>query len=90
MGLGGGDVWKLCCRSFEDCGGVGVKWDGFWCRGAITDAVVMEGRGFGFVTFESPLSAQAFLEVMKGVVGRGLGAFCMETVAYVLDSEVWV
>lgn len=30
--------------------------------GTITDAVVMEGRGFGFVTFESPLSAQAFLE----------------------------
>lgn len=30
--------------------------------GNITDAVVMEGRGFGFVTFEDPSSAQAFLE----------------------------
>lgn len=30
--------------------------------GHITDAVVMEGRGFGFVTFEDPSSAQAFLE----------------------------
>ena len=32
-------------------------------RGEINDAVVMEGRGFGFVTFEDPKHAQNFLEV---------------------------
>lgn len=34
-----------------------------FCRGKISDAVVMENRGFGFVTFEDPKSAQKFLEV---------------------------
>ena len=29
----------------------------------VTDYVLMEGRGFGFVTFSDPASAQTFLEV---------------------------
>ena len=33
------------------------------CRGEITDAVVMDGRGFGFITFLEPEKAQQFLEV---------------------------
>lgn len=37
--------------------GIGV------CRGDITDFVLMEGRGFGFVTYADPASAQAMLEV---------------------------
>jgi RNA recognition motif-containing protein len=32
------------------------------CRGEISDAVVMEGRGFGFVTFADPANAEAFLQ----------------------------
>ena len=38
-----------------------VVWRG--PRGEIIDAMVMEGRGFGFVTFEDPRNAQNFLEV---------------------------
>lgn len=34
-----------------------------WCDGGeITDAVVMDGRGFGFITFLDPKKAQQFLE----------------------------
>lgn len=33
------------------------------CRGDVSDYVLMEGRGFGFVTFEDPAHAQSFLEV---------------------------
>ena len=32
-------------------------------RGELSDHVLMEGRGFGFVTFTDPASAQSFLEV---------------------------
>ena len=32
-------------------------------RGELADYVLMEGRGFGFVTFSDPASAQTFLEV---------------------------
>lgn len=33
------------------------------CRGDVSDYVLMEGRGFGFVTFQDPTHAQSFLEV---------------------------
>lgn len=33
------------------------------CRGDVSDYVLMEGRGFGFVTFADPAHAQSFLEV---------------------------
>lgn len=33
------------------------------CRGEVSDYVMMEGRGFGFVTYKDPTSAQRFLEV---------------------------
>lgn len=33
------------------------------CRGEVSDYVLMEGRGFGFVTFKDPQNAQQFLEV---------------------------
>jgi hypothetical protein len=32
-------------------------------RGEVTDYVLMEGRGFGFVTYKDPANAQQFLEV---------------------------
>ena len=32
-------------------------------RGEMSDIVLMEGRGFGFVTYADPQCAQAFLEV---------------------------
>ena len=32
-------------------------------RGEVSDYVLMEGRGFGFVTYADPAHAQAFLEV---------------------------
>ena len=32
-------------------------------RGEVSDYVLMEQRGFGFVTFTDPAHAQAFLEV---------------------------
>ena len=32
-------------------------------RGEMTDIVLMEGRGFGFVTFRDQLNAHKFLEV---------------------------
>lgn len=35
----------------------------FCCRGDVSDYVLMEGRGFGFVTFQDPTHAQSFLEV---------------------------
>lgn len=34
-------------------------------RGHIIDAIVMENRGFGFVTFEHTASAQRFLETQR-------------------------
>ncbi|CAD7695061.1 unnamed protein product [Ostreobium quekettii] len=36
--------------------------------GEISDAVVMEGRGFGFVTFEDPKNSQNFLEHRSHVI----------------------
>lgn len=39
-------------------------------RGGVSDAVVMENRGFGFVTFEDPTAAQKFLEVRWWVVQK--------------------
>ena len=33
------------------------------CRGEVSDYVLMEGRGFGFVTYRDPQNAQQFLEV---------------------------
>ena len=33
------------------------------CRGEVSDYVLMEQRGFGFVTYADPAHAQAFLEV---------------------------
>ncbi len=33
------------------------------CSGVTSDYVLMEGRGFGFVTFTDPAHAQSFLEV---------------------------
>ena len=42
--------------------------------GALADAVVMEGRGFGFVTFEDTAAAAAFLAVrLWGCRGKGGG-----------------
>ena len=38
------------------------------CRGEVSDYVMMEGRGFGFVTYKDPTSAQRFLEV--GILRR--------------------
>lgn len=35
------------------------------CRGEMSDIVLMEGRGFGFVTYTDPQCAQAFLEVTE-------------------------
>ena len=35
----------------------------FLRRGEVSDYVLMEGRGFGFVTFKDPQNAQQFLEV---------------------------
>jgi hypothetical protein len=32
-------------------------------RGELADYVLMEGRGFGFITFSDPAGAQTFLEV---------------------------
>ena len=32
-------------------------------RGAVKDAVVLQDKGYGFVTFEDPKVAQTFLEV---------------------------
>ena len=32
------------------------------CRGEVSDYVLMEQRGFGFVTFTDPAHAQTFLE----------------------------
>lgn len=40
------------------------------CRGEISDAVVMEGRGFGFVTFATRESAQAFLTQREHTIGE--------------------
>lgn len=34
-------------------------------RGDVSDYVLMEGRGFGFVTFADPTHAQSFLEVCE-------------------------
>lgn len=34
-----------------------------YCRGEVSDYVMMEGRGFGFATFKDPSSAQRFLDV---------------------------
>lgn len=34
-----------------------------WSRGEVSDYVLMEGRGFGFVTYKDPQNAQQFLEV---------------------------
>lgn len=36
------------------------------CRGTVADAVVMDRKGYGFVTFADPKDAMTFLEV--GVV----------------------
>ena len=38
-------------------------------RGDVSDYVLMEGRGFGFVTFADPTHAQSFLEVCEESVG---------------------
>lgn len=38
------------------------------CRGDISDYVLMEGRGFGFVTYVDPASAQAFLEASPSLL----------------------
>lgn len=38
-------------------------------RGEISDIVVMETRGFGFVTFADPASAQSFLANKEHVIG---------------------
>ncbi|CAD7698390.1 unnamed protein product [Ostreobium quekettii] len=48
----------------------------YCCRwGELIDAVVMEGRGFGFVTFEDPRNAQNFLEHRSHVIdGKGVEA----------------
>ena len=35
------------------------------CRGEVSDYVLMEGRGFGFVTYRDPQHAQQFLEVAR-------------------------
>ena len=35
------------------------------CRGEVSDYVLMEGRGFGFVTYGDPQNAQQFLEVSR-------------------------
>jgi len=54
-------------------------------RGEITDAVVMDGRGFGFITFLDPEKAQQFLEQRnhlidgksveaKAAVPKGIGS----------------
>jgi len=54
-------------------------------RGEITDAVVMDGRGFGFITFLDPKKAQQFLEQRnhlidgksveaKAAVPKGIGS----------------
>ncbi|CAD7702233.1 unnamed protein product [Ostreobium quekettii] len=43
--------------------------------GAVSDSVVMENRGFGFVTFESPSCAQKFLEHRDHfIMGKGVEA----------------
>lgn len=40
-----------------------------WCAGGeITDAVVMDGRGFGFITFLDPKKAQQFLEQRNHII----------------------
>ncbi len=39
----------MCCRTFR--------------RGEMSDIVLMDGRGFGFVTYTDPQCAQSFLEV---------------------------
>ena len=41
-----------------------MKQQKFFCRGDVSDYVLMEGRGFGFVTFQDPAHAQSFLEVI--------------------------
>jgi hypothetical protein len=33
------------------------------CRGEVADAVVMDRKGYGFVTFADPKNAMDFLEV---------------------------
>jgi hypothetical protein len=33
------------------------------CRGEVKDAVVMDKKGYGFVTFADPKAAMQFLEV---------------------------
>lgn len=33
------------------------------CRGTVADAVVMDRKGYGFVTFADPKDAMTFLEV---------------------------
>jgi len=33
------------------------------CRGEVVDSVVMENKGYGFVTFKNPQDAMEFLEV---------------------------
>ncbi|CAD7702390.1 unnamed protein product [Ostreobium quekettii] len=43
--------------------------------GAVSDSVVMENRGFGFVTFEDPACAQKFLEHRDHfIMGKGVEA----------------
>lgn len=54
--------------------------------GEVTDHVLMEGRGFGFVTYADPANATQFLEVrcVSGVIrqcccGKGLsGLICLK------------
>ncbi|GFH30247.1 uncharacterized protein HaLaN_29062, partial [Haematococcus lacustris] len=39
-------------------------------RGEISDIVVMEGRGFGFVTFSDPAAATSFLQQKEHSIGK--------------------
>jgi hypothetical protein len=38
-------------------------------RGELADIVVMEGRGFGFVTYADPKNAATFLESTQHTIG---------------------
>lgn len=44
------------------------------CRGTVADAVVMDRKGYGFVTFADPKDAMTFLEV--GVVPATGAVLC--------------
>jgi hypothetical protein len=56
-------------------------------RGAIKDAVAMENRGFGFVTFEDPSHAQTFLEVDMHLVPLHFSAAGHGTSRFLIDAS---